>query len=554
MKRLKLVIPLFLIFALTLACGAPVGSVDAGVPQQSVPSQIARTPLQILATSEIKLLEDAKILDACKQKTGVQFSIEYRGSVELKQSLDLESAKSPKKHVYIVASPMWMTQAIARDKVSIMQSVGVMVVDENLASQMKWSAPPGITIAQVLAAAESQKLSLAMPSASQDDMGANLLLAAMTSLKGDTTTPLLIEDVSLGSPVLKKMETLYKAMKASGSNADRVREVMLKDHVSDKSQFNAAFLPEAMAIALNTQLIQAGKPPMRVFYVQGAVALQTYTAGYIDGIAQGQIDQYHELTNCLRSPEIQDKIRQQGFRATYVGITMPDADEKVFNPAWGVNTKTEFSLVLLPKEAVIAKALEMYQTALRPPSFTVYCLDYSGSMGGEGITQLRAAMKLLLTESDAAKELLQASPGDMTYALPFESNFRFDPDKFVAGNDPVKLADLYDVLKNQNPNGGTNIYGCAKRAIELVQKARSDQIPAIILMTDGDHNGSVSYLEFKDAYDKASKKAPIYSVMFGGAKKDQLDLLAKLSGGAVCDGRGGVEVFTRCFKIFKGNN
>ena len=543
-------IPFLPIVSMALACAGQADPVQVLRRQRC--KRKCSLAAEILATSEIKLLEDAKILDACKQKTGVQISIEYRGSVELKQNLDTETAKAPKVHMYIVASPIWMTQAIARDKVSIMQSVGVMVADEQLASQMKWVTPTGITIGQVIEAAESKKLTLAMSSASLDDNGASLLLASLTSIKGNSTVPLLIEDVSQGSPALKKMESLYKAMKASGSNADRVREVMLKDHTSDKSQFNAAFLPEAMAIALNTQLIQAGKQPMRVFYVQGAVSLQTYTAAYVDGISQGQIDQYHEFTDCLRSPEIQVMIRQQGFRATYVGITMPDADKKVFNPAWGVDTTTEFSLMLLPKEAVIAKALEMYQTALRPPSFTVYCLDYSGSMGGDGITQLRAAMKLLLTQSEATKEFLQASPGDITYALPFETNFRFE--QSVEGNDAGKLASLYEALKNQNPNGGTNIYGCAKRAIELVQKARADQIPAIILMTDGDHNGSVSYLEFKDAFDKASKKAPIFSVMFGGAKKDQLDLLAKLSGGAVCDGRGGVEVFTRCFKIFKGNN
>jgi Ca-activated chloride channel family protein len=42
-----------------------------------------------------------------------------------------------------------------------------------------------------------------------------------------------------------------------------------------------------------------------------------------------------------------------------------------------------------PEPAVIRKALELYQAALRKPSLTALCLDFSGSMENLGEGQLQ---------------------------------------------------------------------------------------------------------------------------------------------------------------------
>ena len=48
----------------------------------------------------------------------------------------------------------------------------------------------------------------------------------------------------------------------------------------------------------------------------------------------------------------------------------------------------------------IKKSLGIYQTELRKPIHTVFCLDYSGSMYGEGIRQLTEAMEYILNEEN----------------------------------------------------------------------------------------------------------------------------------------------------------
>jgi Ca-activated chloride channel family protein len=551
--KLKVIHPFLLCLTLIAACAAPVNNVVAK----------AGPPLQIRATSEIKLLEDAKILEACVNKTNVHYTIDYSGSVELRDNLDREQAKSllvprpqSEAQVYMVASPMWATHSVLKEKTSFMKSIPVILVSPELQKANGWNTQTGITIEQLVEAAkaiEVKKLQFAGPSGSQDDNGANMLLAFIAGLRKDQSYPLVESDFLEGSDVFTKMQTLYSAMRLTGSNASRVRDLVLKDQLGDKT-VNAAFLPEALALSLNRDLVANKLSPWSIYYVRGAVSLQNYTIGYIDGIPREQIDQYTKFVDCLMDPAIQSMIEKQGFRTSVVGITMLQGDRSVFNPLWGANITTEFPLQLLPKAPVIQKVLELYQRLIRPGSFTVWCLDKSGSMLSDGNKQLLEAMQAMLLQDKAVKHLLHASPKDTTYIVPFTDVISDFNEVRVDGNDEVRLAEAYAKLASIPASGGTNIYGCAIRANALIQLARPDQISAIILMTDGDHRESTTIEDYKKSYNQGARKAPIYSVMFASAKKTELDAMANHSSGEVCDGRGGELAFIRCFKLFKGNN
>ena len=56
------------------------------------------------------------------------------------------------------------------------------------------------------------------------------------------------------------------------------------------------------------------------------------------------------------------------------------------------------SPIKMPAADVLFECLNLYQTDFRKPSLTVYCLDYSGSMSGEGNEQLVQAMEQLLIQ------------------------------------------------------------------------------------------------------------------------------------------------------------
>ncbi|MCI5212313.1 MAG: hypothetical protein D3910_26810 [Candidatus Electrothrix sp. ATG2] len=90
------------------------------------------------------------------------------------------------------------------------------------------------------------------------------------------------------------------------------------------------------------------------------------------------------------------------------------AKTEVFNPDWGIDIQRILTPIRIPAVSVVEEALNLYQTAFRKPSLIAYLLDYSGSMQGEGVEQLKKAMRTLLDQEIAKKFLLQTSSKDVT--------------------------------------------------------------------------------------------------------------------------------------------
>jgi hypothetical protein len=74
---------------------------------------------------------------------------------------------------------------------------------------------------------------------------------------------------------------------------------------------------------------------------------------------------------------------------------------------------------VIDAKPLIHQALDLYQTTFRKASFTIYCLDFSPSMRGAGQEQLQQAMRTVLDQDEAARYLLQGSPGELTVVIPF---------------------------------------------------------------------------------------------------------------------------------------
>ena len=75
--------------------------------------------------------------------------------------------------------------------------------------------------------------------------------------------------------------------------------------------------------------------------------------------------------------------------------------------------------------------------------------------------------------------------------------------------------------------------------------------PAIILMTDGMSNGSENFEDFREAYEAAGADVPVFSILFGDAKKSELEALAELTNARVFDGR---KDLVGAFRSVKGYN
>lgn len=219
----------------------------------------------------------------------------------------------------------------------------------------------------------------------------------------------------------------------------------------------------------------------------------------------------------------------------------------VFNEEWGINTNKYIVPIKFPSTDIIQKALAMYQSELRKPVHTIFCLDYSGSMKGNGNSQLVNAMNFILDENEAQKSLLQFTAKDKITIIPFSSN--------VMGKwstiDGLTASELITKIYKLQPRGSTNIYDTSIEALEILNKEDLDKYNvSIVLMTDGQSNMG-SFSNFSSYYKIVNKQIPIYSIMFGEAYEYELQDIADLTNGKVFDGK--VDLL-KAFKEVRGYN
>ena len=276
------------------------------------------------------------------------------------------------------------------------------------------------------------------------------------------------------------------------------------------------------------------------------VSISDSPLAYIDNSDENKLEQFKKIQTYILSNAGQQELMRTGRRVWYGG-TNENTDKTVFNPSWGIDTTKYLVPVKYPSTAVIKTALGIYQTELRKPVHAVFCLDYSGSMYGDGNKQLVEAMNYILDKDKASKNLLQFSEKDKISIIPFSGSILA---KWHTDNG-IDTAKLIKSIKNLNPTGQTNIYLAAQTGLDILKREDANKYnTSIILMTDGVSNMG-SFYQLKASYNSIKKDIPIYSIMFGDASSDQLDEIAKLTNAKVFDGRTNL---LEAFKQVRGYN
>ena len=398
-----------------------------------------------------------------------------------------------------------------------------------------------------MSAIQAGKINLAMTSASQSTPGAAFYLAMYTALTGKRV--LTSEDLN-NPQATQDLKTMLAGVDRSAQSIDHLEQVFVDDKASGAHHTNAIVIYESLAIQMNKALIAQGEQPMTIFYVGGATAIADAPLRYVDNGDADKLDQYQKLVAFLTRPEIQNRIKALGWRTNPLGMQCEGCDPAVFNPDWGINTTTEFQEMVFPKSPVTKAALDQYQTLFRKPSFTVYCLDYSGSMDGGGREQMVDAMDLLLDQERAANVALQATPDDVTVVFGFSTEVRQVSDP-VTGNDPSALKDLSRQIASFSMGQSTAMFDCVISALDYIHSHSDPKyINSIIVLTDGESNKGANQSYFASYYRMQNLNIPVYAIAFGDANFSQLDQF-KMTGGDVYDGR---QDAAAAFRQARGNN
>jgi len=376
-----------------------------------------------------------------------------------------------------------------------------------------------------------------MTSATQSNSGASAYLGFLHALAG---SPDILEMTHLESETVQNQvrKLLAKVDRSSGSSG------WLKDSmVTHPDRYEAMFNYEAMIIEANQELKKGGREPLYAVYPRDGIMIADSPLGFINKGSADKEKLFLKLQAYLLSEAVQKGIQATGRRTGLIGMSMADADRAVFNPDWGIDINRIISPVPTPGEAVIRRALELFQTVLRKPSLTAYVVDVSGSMEGQGIFDLKAALTTLLNPDQARRYMLQASPRDIHIIVPFSGSPH--PEIIETGNANDIMDRLSVFVNNLTPGGGTDIYSASVRAIELILQVPNleDYFPSVILMTDGRSKGD--FQAFKNAIDRipADQDVPVFSITFGDADETQLKQVSELTYGRVFHGKDLIQAF-----------
>ena len=177
----------------------------------------------------------------------------------------------------------------------------------------------------------------------------------------------------------------------------------------------------------------------------------------------------------------------------------------------------------------------------------MFCLDFSGSMSGRGISELRDAMDYVLGER-ATKDYIQFTSGDKIDIVPFSS---FVDSTWSIVHNGNNAGSLLTQINNYDVYGTTALFPAAVKALDLVKNEDMDKYNvSIILMTDGQGNVG-TYYDLYNAYNNTNKNIPIYSISFGSADEYELNNIATLTNAKVFDGKTNL---VEAFKSVRGYN
>jgi Ca-activated chloride channel family protein len=310
--------------------------------------------------------------------------------------------------------------------------------------------------------------------------------------------------------------------------------------------FDAMVNYEALILETNQQRIANNKEPLYMVYPVDGTTIADYSLGYINNGNDEQQKRFQLIQDYLLSETAQAEIQKLGRRTGYGGV-LKNVDAKVFVPEWGFDANRVLSAINFPESDVMLEALNLYQTTFKKPSFTVFLLDFSGSMtSNQGELNLKKGMELILDQTIAKQNLLQGSIRDTIVVIPFN-------DKVIDVWKSEGTGQYPDLLKKINKlkaDGGTNIYNPAITALDILKDVnQADYTTSITLMTDGRSEGSYSNLE--EHFKKIGKDIPIYSILFGDAQASQLKGIANLTKADVFDSNGDL---VAAFKKARGYN
>ncbi len=481
------------------------------------------TSLNVVSSSENRILdEDIKYF---AKKNGIKLNITYADTLDIIDSLN----GGTKYDAVWLANSIWnykMGKNISLSESKSMSINPVIFGIKKSKAQELGFVGRDIKTKDILDVIRAGKLKFSMSNPNSTNSGALAYLGIVSTLAGnpDVLTLEMINKESLKNDI----KTFFTGLERTSGDEDYLEELFLN------GDYEAVISYESSIININKELVKRGKEPLYALYPVDGVSISDSIFALVNNKDDNKKEEFLKIQNYFLSADGQ-KILEGYGRRTWYGGTTDKANKSIFNPDWGIDTTKMISPLKYPSDAVIDKALELYQEELRKPIHVVFCLDYSGSMSGTGYEELVKAMEYILTNETASKDHIQFTSKDKIDIVPFASSVK---DAWSTTNG-ANTSGLLNQIKSHSPGGATVLYSAAIRGLQILEKEDGKIYNrSIILMTDGDPNSDLkTFYDLKRYYNELNQDIPIFSITFGNATDYYLDDIAELSNAKVFDGK-----------------
>ena len=494
----------------------------------------------IISSSENEAL-DLPLKEFAK-KQGFNLKIDYAGTLEIMDRLnagEMYDAVWASNSIWLYMLDSNVVKTSNSKSISI--NPVVFAVKKSKAEELGLDNPESeIYVRDIVNYINDGSLKFAMANPTQTNSGATAYLGLLTTLAG---SPEILTSADINNESLKvELNELFSKLTKSSGSESFLEEMIVRNDYS----FDTVVTYESSLININKQLEMNHKEPFYLLYPVDGVSISDSPFASITK-DENKLEYFHLLQDFLLSDDGESLLEENGRRTWYGGVN-ENAPQTIFKPDWGIDTTKYLSPVKYPSTDNIKLALNLYQTEFRKPIFTIFALDYSGSMlSNQGYEQLVEAMDFVLDPEKARENYIQYTDKDAILVIPFAS-FPIETWTTENGSDTVNLRNN---IKNLQPGGATNIYDTLAQAIQYANTIdTSGYQVSIILMTDGKSNRG-SYSNFEAVYDHSTVKPAVYSIMFGDADKTELSKIAHITGGKIFDGKTGL---LRVFKEVRAYN
>jgi Ca-activated chloride channel family protein len=477
--------------------------------------------LTVLAGSELADLEP--LLPDIKAATGVAVHLDYTGTLDGVEQV--ASGEAAKRHdaIWFSSNRYLELHGDAAGKVStatkVMTSPVVLGLRPATATALGWDARRP-TWKEIAEAGAAKRFTYGMTSPSASNSGFSALVAMASALSG-TGTALTEEQVRQVSPQLTAFFTA-QAFTAGSSG-------WLADAFRKRTDVAGLINYESVLMSL-----KANGVDLTIVHPSDGVVTADYPLTLLVGAPDGSRDRYQRVADYLRRADVQRTLVERTSRRPVVAAA---AGDRFVGPL----VELPFPVQLATADALIAA----YGNTLRRAPRTIYVLDLSGSMSGDRIEKLKAAMRALTgRDTSLSGRFSRFANREQVLLLPFSGKPKAVQRYEVPPEDPgPELDRIRAAVDGFRAAGDTAIYDALVVAYQEAQRliaADPSRFTTIVLLTDGERTAGrdlAGFRTFHSGLPPDVRTVPVYPVLFGESVVDEMTTVADLTGGRTFDAR-----------------